>query len=439
MNLTVKHSTPAIQIGSAPRLDSSVKNQLFLTFPSPIISGLALMVSHRARLKVQPVKPMRMTLSCNFRMDMTLQLARVELKYRAGRSKEFALQEFSCDVRDYCYSTKQLQVRYPQRYVWDRCISISSPQNSISRNAKSALDSESEQTVKEALDKVMGLEHQTTIVVAHRLSTIRNADRIAVIMNGKVAEIGSYEELMSKQKSHFRRLQAFQNVDDAPINKEQKITQQNVVPHTEEEIEKFEESYRRKKEKMEEELRELEAIDKEREKRNSRRAREFAKGNEWLFLIGSIGAVLAGAVFPVWGIIFAYMVELLYTPVEPCFDTNCEEEWGSIADDMKNLSNNIAYGSIGTIFASLIGYVLLFYGFGTATEKLNKRVRDAAFEALVRQEVAWFDLHPVGKLTSQLQEDAALIHSFSGEPIRTLVINVSSVVVGLVLGFIYMW
>ena len=75
--------------------------------------------------------------------------------------------------------------------------------------------------------------------------------------------------------------------------------------------------------------------------------------------------------------------------------------------------------------------------------ELLQRYRDtgseAAFEALVRQEVAWFDVRPVGKLTSQIQEDAALIHSFSGEPIRTLVINVSSVVVGIILGFFYMW
>jgi len=79
---------------------------------------------------------------------------------------------------------------------------------------------------------------------------------------------------------------------------------------------------------------------------------------------------------------------------------------------MKQLSFKITYGCIGVIVASLIGNILLFYGFGTASERMNKRVRDAAFNALIRQEVGFFDLRPVGVITSQIQDDAALIHSF---------------------------
>jgi len=134
------------------------------------------------------------------------------------------------------------------------------------------------------------------------------------------------------------------------------------------------------------------------------------------------------------------MIKLLYTPVFPCEQgRDCDEEYDQIADGMKQLANNIAYGSVGTIGAAIIGYVLLFYGFGQAAERMNKRIRDEAFEALIRQEVSWFDLRPVGKLTSQLQDDAALIHSFSSQPIRILVLNLSSVFVGIVLGFFYMW
>ena len=89
--------------------------------------------------------------------------------------------------------------------------------------------------------------------------------------------------------------------------------------------------------------------------------------------------------------------------------------------------------------ASLVGNTLVFYGFGNATERMNKRVRDASFKNLVRQEVAYFDTRPVSTITSQLSEDAAMIHSFSGEPIRTLVMNSASVLVGLVVSFVYMW
>lgn len=60
--------------------------------------------------------------------------------------------------------------------------------------ATSALDAESEKVVQDALDQVM--VNRTTIVVAHRLSTIKNADMIAVVKNGDVAEKGKHETLM---------------------------------------------------------------------------------------------------------------------------------------------------------------------------------------------------------------------------------------------------
>ena len=79
---------------------------------------------------------------------------------------------------------------------------------------------------------------------------------------------------------------------------------------------------------------------------------------------------------------------------------------------------------------------LVFYGFGYATERINKRIRDMMFSSLMRQEVAFFDKRSVGSITSQLQDDVAFIFAFSGEPIRTLVINVSLVVNCLTISFI---
>lgn len=60
--------------------------------------------------------------------------------------------------------------------------------------ATSALDSESEHLVQEALDRLM--EGRTTLVIAHRLSTVRDADRVVVLADGKVAEQGSHEALI---------------------------------------------------------------------------------------------------------------------------------------------------------------------------------------------------------------------------------------------------
>lgn len=58
-----------------------------------------------------------------------------------------------------------------------------------------------------AVDKMM--KQCTTFLVAHRLSTVKNADRIAVIESGSISEIGTYDELMAKKGSfyHLKKLQ----------------------------------------------------------------------------------------------------------------------------------------------------------------------------------------------------------------------------------------
>jgi ABC-type multidrug transport system fused ATPase/permease subunit len=63
--------------------------------------------------------------------------------------------------------------------------------------ATSALDAESEHQVQKALDELIKGGKQTTIVVAHRLSTIRDADEIIVMQHGEVKERGSHDQLIA--------------------------------------------------------------------------------------------------------------------------------------------------------------------------------------------------------------------------------------------------
>jgi subfamily B ATP-binding cassette protein MsbA len=77
--------------------------------------------------------------------------------------------------------------------------------------ATSALDTEAEKQVQEAIDRLMS--GRTTLVVAHRLSTIQNADRILVIEHGRVVECGAHNELM-KRDGLYRRLYEIQFGDN---------------------------------------------------------------------------------------------------------------------------------------------------------------------------------------------------------------------------------
>jgi ABC-type multidrug transport system ATPase subunit len=84
-----------------------------------------------------------------------------------------------------------------------RCL-IRNPRILLLDEATSALDTESEQIVQEALERASS--GRTTITIAHRLSTVRNADRILVFEHGKIVEEGNHEELMAKNDSLYRQL-----------------------------------------------------------------------------------------------------------------------------------------------------------------------------------------------------------------------------------------
>ncbi len=63
------------------------------------------------------------------------------------------------------------------------------------------MDTESEKVVQEALDSVM--KGRTTLVIAHRLTTVRHADLICVFEGGVIVEQGNHEELMTKQGIYY--------------------------------------------------------------------------------------------------------------------------------------------------------------------------------------------------------------------------------------------
>lgn len=151
--------------------------------------------------------------------------------------------------------------------------------------------------MQDALDKIMRCG-QTTIVVAHRLSTVRNASRIAVVAGGVIQEIGTWEDLMSRQGGLFRRMSQFQSLNgDHKINinsilaqakSESKMSPKKCLGHTPGALDDLgnKQSSGEGSSKM----------------NNSKRARLLAKDDIRYLAAGSFGALLAGVGFPAAGV-----------------------------------------------------------------------------------------------------------------------------------------
>ncbi|HCQ15996.1 MAG TPA: multidrug ABC transporter ATP-binding protein, partial [Cryomorphaceae bacterium] len=101
----------------------------------------------------------------------------------------------------------QLSGGQRQRVAIARAV-LKNPSILILDEATSALDSESERLVQDALDKLM--LGRTSIVIAHRLATIRKADRIVVLDKGRVAETGTHDELLQNDKGLYHSLSELQ-------------------------------------------------------------------------------------------------------------------------------------------------------------------------------------------------------------------------------------
>lgn len=311
------------------------------------------------------------------------------------------------------------------------------PKVLILDEATSALDSHSEAAVQAAIDKLMASRDHTVIVIAHRLSTIRNADRIALLDSGKVLEFGSHDQLIQNPKGRYTRL--FESSKRRSTVESIGLRRSTITAPKE-----------GKDEEEEEEVIDWEAKIQEDEENafSLKRARQMASPDTAWMLAGAIGAVAAGGVFPLWGVLFSQTIDLLFRRVEACplpDDSipggfpSCQAYQDDIAQDMRTTSFQVAGYWIGLFAMCIVGNIITSWGFGTASERLSKRVRDSSFLALLRQDVSFFDKRSVGSITSQLQDDAARIQAFSGAPIRSFVIAISSVVTGVVISLIFMW
>ena len=106
-------------------------------------------------------------------------------------------------------------------------------------------------------------------------------------------------------------------------------------------------------------------------------------------ITGSIGAIITGAILPVWGVLLALTMEILYTPIEPCNSTvgECNSNYAVESDEIRTKLYYLSlYWTIIIVGVVAIGSVfLLIWGLGMSCESLSKKICDNAFGTLLRQ------------------------------------------------------
>ncbi|MEK3888821.1 ABC transporter ATP-binding protein [Bacillus sp. FSL K6-3431] len=101
-----------------------------------------------------------------------------------------------------------------QRVTIARAV-LHNPRILILDEATASLDIDTETAIQEALQRIM--KNRTTIAIAHRLSTLRNADRLLVLDKGEIAEVGTHQELMQKQGIYYNLIMAQRNMTKSKV------------------------------------------------------------------------------------------------------------------------------------------------------------------------------------------------------------------------------
>nr|CAB3473981.1 unnamed protein product [Digitaria exilis] len=336
----------------------------------------------------------------------------------------------------------QLSGGQKQRIAIARAI-LKDPKILLLDEATSALDVESERIVQEALNRIM--VERTTLVVAHRLSTVRNVDCITVVRQGKIVEQGPHDALVKDPNGAYSQLIRLQ---ETRTDEKQKIADSE-VPNSRSKstslslrrslnkdsfgnsnrysfknpqglsVESYEDRIRGGQ--ITEEPSDVMVL----KKAPIGRLFKLNMPEVPVLLLGSIAASVHGVIFPLFGILMSGVIKSFYEP----------------PDKLKKDTSFWALISVVLGVGCLISVPAEYFLFAIAGGKLIERIRTLTFQSILRQEVAWFDKasNSSGALGTRLSVDALNIRRLAGDNLALIVQSIASLTTGFVIAFSADW
>eukprot|EP00253_Pinus_taeda_P023516 PITA_23516 len=290
--------------------------------------------------------------------------------------------------------------------------------------ATSALDAESEKIVQDALGKAsIG---RTTVVVAHRLSTIQGAHKIAVMQKGEVIEFGGHQELISNPIGAYTALLQMQQKAPShdtnaasntlmPSGVNSQSLDDNKSPARSNQFDSC-----------------ISGLEQEELKANAAPKSFFWRllalnVPQWKnTLMGCVGAFGYAATQIAYSVTVATMISALFLK------------------DGNDISSKV--GTYCILFIALAVHVFAVnlvqhYNFAVVGEFLAKRIRQRMFSKILTFEVGWFDQdqNSSGAVCSKLAKEANVVRSLVGDRVSLLVECVSGVTITLTLGMLVAW